>query len=275
MQEGKQRIVQGRMMVDPKQDYLLTQGSIFNCAYNEDYKGNEILGLVISARCDIANNKGKKFCYLPVVPFSLWKDKEFLVLIKSKYSKDLEMKAKANLSNIGLSINSLKMYGYEKLVDVVLKKAKKKKQQESIVESIDNYVKVVESKSLSDIVSILSKQIKVELKDIIKNENMNYFFIDDIQGYGACIALLREVGYIDKAVCDAIKGGIDISENSPNKDIYRSLDFSNKDAIASLIGSMSSPYIELVMQRFAHNFVRVGVDDHDENYLDYILDVEI
>ena len=44
-----------RDMIDVADDKSLSQGTIFNCAHCNSYPDSEILGLVITARCDIAN----------------------------------------------------------------------------------------------------------------------------------------------------------------------------------------------------------------------------
>src|SRR4051812_2826386 len=50
----------------------LTQGTIFSCARAEDYDGCRVHGLVITARCDIAQSKVPVFNYLPIVTLDDW-----------------------------------------------------------------------------------------------------------------------------------------------------------------------------------------------------------
>ena len=51
---------------------FLTQGTLFTCAAAEDYGGCNVHGLVITARCDVAQNKAAVFNYLPVVSLDDW-----------------------------------------------------------------------------------------------------------------------------------------------------------------------------------------------------------
>ncbi|WP_324711243.1 hypothetical protein [Pseudomonas citronellolis] len=53
----------------------ITQGSVFNFARSEDFEGEEVLGLVISARCDLAQKKQDKFSYVPLIRASAWIDR--------------------------------------------------------------------------------------------------------------------------------------------------------------------------------------------------------
>ncbi len=73
-------------MIDVTNDKLLTQGTIFNCAYNSSYPDDETLGLIITARCDISNkDKVSFYNYIPAIPFNIWKEKELLPVLKKKY----------------------------------------------------------------------------------------------------------------------------------------------------------------------------------------------
>ncbi|WP_241843990.1 hypothetical protein [Klebsiella pneumoniae] len=82
-----------RDMIDVTNDKLLTQGTIFNCAYNSSYPDDETLGLIITARCDISNkDKVSFYNYIPAIPFNIWKEKELLPVLKKKIYKDLRSK---------------------------------------------------------------------------------------------------------------------------------------------------------------------------------------
>ncbi len=78
-------------MIDVTNDKLLTQGTIFNCAYNSSYPDDETLGLIITARCDISKQRqGEFYNYIPAIPFNIWKEKELLPVLKKKKYKDLK-----------------------------------------------------------------------------------------------------------------------------------------------------------------------------------------
>lgn len=49
-----------------------TQGTVFSCAYAEDYTDTSVYGLVITARCDAAQDKAPIFSYIPVVSLPDW-----------------------------------------------------------------------------------------------------------------------------------------------------------------------------------------------------------
>src|SRR5690606_3300325 len=55
----------------PRMDEF-TQGTVFSCSYAEDYLETSSYGLVITARCDAAQDKAPIFSYIPVVPLDDW-----------------------------------------------------------------------------------------------------------------------------------------------------------------------------------------------------------
>lgn len=54
-----------RKMVQPGKLSGITQGSIFNHARSDDFK-EDVLGMVISARCDLAQQKQEKVHLRPI-----------------------------------------------------------------------------------------------------------------------------------------------------------------------------------------------------------------
>ena len=90
-----------RDMIDVTNDKLLTQGTIFNCAYNSSYPDDETLGLIITARCDISNkDKVSFYNYIPAIPFNIWKEKELLINKEVQDSIQNEIKRRTDIGEI-------------------------------------------------------------------------------------------------------------------------------------------------------------------------------
>ena len=60
------------LMFDAPREGEFTQGTVFSCAYAEDYPDVVIYGLVITARCDAAQDKTPIFSYIPAVSLHDW-----------------------------------------------------------------------------------------------------------------------------------------------------------------------------------------------------------
>ena len=81
----------------------ITQGSIISGAISDVYGDTNVFGVVISARCAIAQKKVRSYHYIPMVPFSRWKEVDFVRLCVEKATKDYRGKIKNILKNNGLS----------------------------------------------------------------------------------------------------------------------------------------------------------------------------
>ncbi len=270
MKNGEQSNMTGcslspRKMVDVQAARTISQGSLFNFAYNESYDDCEILGLVITARCDISNTKIKKYSYLPVVPFCLWRERDLIPIIKRIKIKAIYNELQDSLNNAGFSRNTLSIYGPERLKEVASREITKKKTLDSLIKKISLYSLLKDSEKYDAIYPEFNKDIKSFVKDVIENKALEYYFIDDVPGYGACVVNLREVGHFDYVASNSIAKGIEFSDLSDiQKAHLRSINTSLGDGLACLVGLVSSPYIELIMQRFSELFTRIGVDDPEK-----------
>lgn len=254
-----------RKMVDIETSQAITQGSIFNCAYNELYEDEEILGLIITARCDIHNDKVRTYSYLPVIPFYLWRERELVPIIKRRKVKVIENEIEQALESCGLSRNTLSIYGTQRSIEVI--SSDKSKKNRNLIDKIETYSALRSDKSYKSMYSKFSKDLLQYVKEVIENKVLDYYFIDDVPVYGPCVINLRNVSHLDSVVASQISKGIEFDALQSGQGL-RSINTNQPGGIAYLVGSIRSPYIELIMQRFADLFTRIGVDDpHSELYL--------
>ncbi len=255
-----------RDMVDAQTFATISQGSIFNFAYNETYDEDEILGLIITARCDISNDKVSKYSYLPVIPFRLWRERELISILKRIKTKSLENDVKSALDNAGFSKNTLSIYGADRLIEVASKEIKKKKTLDSLIRKVKLHELIVDGDAYNVMYRSFEKDIKSFVKELIENKVLEYHFLDDVPGYGSCVVNLREVSHLDYFVANEIAKGIDFSLLCDDQKLrLRSINTRLGDGMSSLIGLVKSPFIELIMQRFAELYTRIGVDDPEGN----------
>ena len=261
-----ERQIPTRDMVDAQNFATISQGSIFNFAYSETYEEDEILGLIITARCDISNDKVRKYSYLPVIPFRLWRERELIPILKRLKTKSLENNVKSALDHAGFSKNTLAIYGVDRLLEVASKDIRKTKTLDSLIEKIKLYELIVSGNTYNEMYSSFEKDIKSFVKELIENKVLDYHFLDDVPGYGSCVVNLREVSHLDLFVVKEIAKGIDFSFLSDDQKLrLRSINTRLEDGMSCLIGLVKSPFIELIMQRFADLYTRIGVDDPEGN----------
>ena len=170
----------------------------------------------------------------------------------------------------GLTINSVKIYGMDRVLEIVKQKVKAK-QYDSIENKIKEYIDLNNATKFAEVYSVFEKDIKGIIKDIVENKVMDFFFIDSVGEYGPCIVNLREVNHLDRIVAKKISSGIEISSlGSDAAGMYRSLNLLDDNGLVSIIGEVRSPYIELLMQRFSENYTRIGIDSHHDQMVDTI-----
>src|SRR5687767_12791788 len=94
----------------------LTQGAIFSAALAEDYDQCAVWGLVITARCDIANDKAPVWNYLPVVRLEDWLHRDGRSLLVERVHSDQRSKLKSLLRESGFSPSILDTEAPEHIV---------------------------------------------------------------------------------------------------------------------------------------------------------------
>lgn len=244
-----------RNMVDPNKDREFTQGSIFNCANSEKYPTDDILGLVITARCDIENDKVSHFNYLPLIPFSIWKNNELVQIIKEQKLRTLEKELMSKIQPL-FSEGNIKTYGLKRVTEKYIETLRKEKEINSTKALLSKIETTRNSSSIDELNSLFNKEIQDIVKFIAENKNSNYYLIDEIIGYGTAILNLREILVLSKNVALSLADGVEIKKNSNNYGLN-----CIENSLASIVGQLKSPYIELVLQRFSNNFTRIGVEN--------------
>lgn len=263
-----------RDMVDAQTFATISQGSIFNFAYSETYEECEILGLIITARCDISNDKVKKYGYLPVIPFRLWRERELIPIVRRGKTKSVENDVKVALENSGFSKNALSIYGADRLMEVASQEIKKVKTLNSLTKKIELYELIAKGDTYAAMYRSFENDIKYFVKDVIDNKTLEYYFLDDVPGYGSCVVNLREVSHLDCHAAKEITQGIEFSSLTDDEKLrLRSINTQVEDGMSCVVGLVKSPYIELIMQRFAGLYTRIGVDDPDTNLYSRVCEV--
>ncbi len=246
----------------------LQQGAIFSGAVADGITGSQdLFGLVITPRCDIANRKVSTIHYLPLIPFKLWK---YEILAKLYQSVE-----------------------YDKLTDILIKFC----QDNSITESLfENKYRFKESEIESSICHVKGykdainkykercqlenleycrskvkdwSKAKTKIKDLIENKQAHYYLIEDWRNPNDyLVIMLRDVKRLDFELAEKMEKGL-------SERILSDEDFHKNDVFKSSEGTMvyklqiviGSPYLEHIMEAFSKNFCRIGIDRIDENVL--------
>jgi hypothetical protein len=251
----------------------LQQGYIFNNATSEDYIGSEVYGIIITPRCDIDNEKVSTFHYLPVIRFEDWLLKDYWSILKKLLLKMLYQSVNVILDNNKISKNVVGVFPVEEIKDKIKSKIKGKKHQDRFCELIDWLKLISDTKNTvsNDFLkkvhgySTFQKIGNNIIKDLTQDNQKDFYLIEDWEkNDGYYVILLREIQKINWELGMKIANGV--NSNDLNDDFYRKNDIKNvTDGFTYPLIELDSPFIEHLIQKFFTNFGRVGINNHELN----------
>ena len=255
--------------------YSLTQGTIITGVRSDKYSNIRCNGVVISARCDLANCKISKIYYLIAVPSDDWllSDEGFNIVL-SQRQNDLEDKLQTKLGGSGLDWSTLKSFSVEEFSTVIHdQEVGLKKDTDKVLEvfrTFKNYTsKYLELGDKKAILQNESKSVASSLLKIANGQMMHYIpenaYIKDGSIDRGLIIDLQELEYI--SIRDAerlVNCEIDIQSkdlSEVDKQRYNNCFFlMDWPGYAMAAYDIASPWTEYIMQRFSNAFIRIGVD---------------
>lgn len=257
--------------------YSLTQGTIITGVRSDKYSNIRCNGVVISARCDLANCKISKINYLIAVPSDDWllSDEGFNIVL-SQRQNDLEDKLQTKLGGSGLDWSTLKSFSVEEFSTVIHdQEVGLKKDTDKVLEvfrTFKNYTsKYLELGDKKAILQNESKSVASSLLKIANGQMMHYIYVPE-NAYikdgsidRGLIIDLQELEYI--SIRDAerlVNCEIDIQSkdlSEVDKQRYNNCFFlMDWPGYAMAEYDIASPWTEYIMQRFSNAFIRIGVD---------------
>lgn len=257
--------------------YSLTQGTIITGVRSDKYSNIRCNGVVISARCDLANCKISKIYYLIAVPSDDWllSDEGFNIAL-SQRQNDLEDKLQTKLGGSGLDWSTLKSFSVEEFSTVIHdQEVGLKKDTDKVLEvfrTFKNYTsKYLELGDKKAILQNESKSVASSLLKIANGQMMHYIYVPE-NAYikdgsidRGLIIDLQELEYI--SIRDAerlVNCEIDIQSkdlSEVDKQRYNNCFFlMDWPGYAMAKYDIASPWTEYIMQRFSNAFIRIGVD---------------
>lgn len=257
--------------------YSLTQGTIITGVRSDKYSNIRCNGVVISARCDLANCKISKIYYLIAVPSDDWllSDEGFNIVL-SQRQNDLEDKLQTKLGGSGLDWSTLKSFSVEEFSTVIHdQEVGLKKDTDKVLEvfrTFKNYTsKYLELGDKKAILQNESKSVASSLLKIANGQMMHYIYVPE-NAYikdgsidRGLIIDLQELEYISirdaerLVICEIDIQSKDLSE--VDKQRYNNCFFlMDWPGYAMAEYDIASPWTEYIMQRFSNAFIRIGVD---------------
>ena len=263
----------------------LNQGSIFTCARASRYPAVKVHGVVLTARCDLEQDKFNVLNYVPVVGLADWLEVDGFEILASRAASDLESRIESALKSIGLPKSIMLAQTPASILQHYIRTAaadkKVKASEQKFVELAERANKIeiwtkgfcLEARDIFDECESLKKQL---IKELIHQRLTGYYFLPSItlggetSGY---VILLREISHLPRALALSIGSGLDATDPIlvENAEWSSYVDYCADD-FAMPIAEITSPNVEHLLQTFSHLFGRIGLPDPDRAMIEALTD---
>jgi len=260
----------------------ITQGSVIHGIRSKKYNDCSCSGIVVSARCDLANSKIQTVYLVSALKVEQW----IIEVGVFEAMEDLIRQRRGTLAKWaqqhGYDMGSLEEFSIgdiERNINIVCEHNKERTELLSKWKEFFALKQLGHSKSPLDIDShrdAILKFAKQKVKDICKSAYGHYCFIpastiqrDSQEGDGFIVdlqdILALPIELIRKIQEDDCDGMILANDERILLDGY--LYLPHDYDFATVIGTLPSPWVEWLLQCFSNSFVRIGVDRTPEHAL--------
>jgi hypothetical protein len=237
-------------------------------------------GFVITARCDVEQDKFPVLNYLPVVALDDWIARDGFAILQARLCAENDAAIDHTLLGCGIATSVLHSQSLEEVEKAFFSPPVPNKQMKSAGERLRRLIEAhnllrasnsVDAGSVAQVFAINEKASASLLRELVTNRLNGYYFLpaiedgDDDSGY---VLILREVKHLPRTIAQRIAAGLDKVEAS-ELPLGDSLCF-DVDDFAMPVGELASPAVEHVLQVFANLFGRIGLRDHPSEYIDRI-----
>lgn len=267
------------MFDHPKTDQF-TQGTIFSCGYAEGYEGVAIYGLVITARCDAAQDKAPIYSFVPVVALKDWIMNDGAQIILERAILDQQNTRKNILLGIDLSTSLLKTKTPDEIVAGHLlprvasdKRFEPKLNQFRICSAfIQEATEALSKRDQPGLLALIKqspKHLDAIVKELAGNRLLGHYLLRSMPRVydnhgGDHVALLREIHHIPNSLAKRITGGLSKDDCiDTSKSELKCPCYTAEDDYCAPVARLKSPWMEHLMQSLTLLFSRIGVEDID------------
>lgn len=259
------------MRLEHPQAGKIQQGALFNCALVPGYEGCPCHGLVLTARCDLEHGKHSVINYLPVVRFSDWATREMCYLLAKRLQKSVEGQINKTLSDRKVTPYVLSTFPLRGIVERATSGKERvnllaKLEQNKLIEAVLS-LRGRRSLHCHDLICVDGKQADTLIRELIQGKLPEYYFLDAVDIYDGSseghVVILRHMQTLSAEHASRIVAGLE-RENARSDESLTSVLTFDHEPICMVTGVLRSPDIEHLAQYFANLFVRIGLEDHDD-----------
>ena len=256
-----------------------TQGTIIESMRSGKYPGIRCKGIVISARCDLAQNKIKYFHCLMALPLEDWFFEVLFNDILEEKKKELFGKIKRYAEENDLDFDSLINMGIDKVEYILTQCVGDNKKKSNDISIWISTWKTIEEFSCEKkdrnhknvyLRNNAEKLVKSKMQQLYNSAYPKFAFVP-VKAYSCnsssvegLVIDLQDIKQIDMNVKNDIldyKYDFSTYQGDRKEEINKLFFFENESDFVMADGIITSPWIEYILQLFAHSFIRIGVDN--------------
>lgn len=242
---------------------VFTQGSIFEgLKINQDYPS--VNAIVITARCDVANEKARNILCLPIYKATEWLKNQGDEIIFRRIEDKLWNKLGVELKKFDISADILNTYPVASIFQQLEINAGQRNTEE-----ITKLLRMYDEKKCDYSLNFVSSERKSLIGTLIKNTESSIYFIEqiDLSEYPEPYIIdLTDPISIPFSVAIRLKSGI--NERNTDSLIDQFLDIGEGEI--SYISVLNSPYIEHLLQKFSSFYSRIGTKEIEKEASDIL-----
>lgn len=249
----------------------LSQGSIFSSLRSMKYVNQHCFGVIISASCDIANEKIYKIYYLEALPLEDWiiSNDGLNMIAKEKISSLINL-----LKKYALHWETIKSFSVHDFEQVIRKELTSSKEINNAIGWFKDYIHYLDPLISFDqrksIIKANENIIRKQVENISNGKHSHYVYIPntafDNDFQNGLIVDLQEVDYLEIEIAkDLLNCEIDTLNTDLNTDrkarYNKKFYIDEEPGYAMVVCNLKSPWIEYLMQHFSNAFTRIGIDN--------------
>jgi hypothetical protein len=264
------------MRLEHPKSGTIQQGALFNCVLVPGYDDCPCHGLILTARCDLEHGKYSVINYLPVVRFSDWTRREMCYLLARRIHKSVQSSIIKALGDKKVTKYVLSVFP---LRDIIQKETSGKDRESLLVklaqlEVIESVMSLEGRHTLrsSELIRIDGKQCDLLIRELIQGKLAEYYFLDAVDIHDrpleGHVVLLRQMRMLSSEFASKIVVGLAQEQVGSDAGLMSIVTFAH-EPICMVTGVIRSPDIEHLAQHFASLFVRIGLEDHEDQAIEH------
>ncbi|MCM1500501.1 MAG: hypothetical protein NC124_18725 [Clostridium sp.] len=254
-----------------------TQGTIIEYVRSTKYPNIKCVGLVISARCDLAQEKISQFHCLSAMNIEEWIYEVLFENVANERKNNILGEIKKYCVRKNLDYSTLCGMSVDNANQILMKSASPKEQKniQKIIDDrndIEKLLKTKMEKKEKEVFLSRNKKIVVSKLKALYNSSLTRFAFVPEKAYSGgtsnvkgVVVDLQDVIQLDIKVKEPLLAYefdyILQKEQGMREYINRYFFFESESDFVIAENVVTSPWIEYVLQRFANSFIRIGVDN--------------